>query len=416
MELVPKNFKQTDIGQIPIDWEVKELAEILDTTQLGGNYSNGDIDSDYPLIKMGNLQRGYITLNKIQYIKNGIVPSDKDLLKYGDVLFNTRNTLDLVGKVAIWRNEMPIAYFNSNIMRLEFNKNLISSDFFMNLIFNTKLSIFQLKCIATGTTSVAAIYTRDLLKINIPIPTKAEQTAIATALSDADNYITHLEKLIAKKRLIKQGAMQELLKPKEGWVVKKLGEIGRTFGGLSGKKKDDFQNGTYPYIPFMNIMSNPVIDTSYFDYVKIGRTENQNKAIKGDLFFNGSSETPEEVGMCSVLLEDIPNLYLNSFCFGFRLINQKEINGLYLSYFFRSTEGRNLIFSSAQGATRYNLSKNNFLKLEIHTPQIEEQNSITEILSEIDAEIKYLEKQLTKANSIKQGMMQQLLTGKFRLV
>ena len=117
--------------------------------------------------------------------------------------------------------------------------------------------------------------------------------------------------------MIKQGAMQRLLQPKEGWEVKKLGSIGKPYGGLSGKSKSDFEDGKFPYIPFMNIMSNPIIDIDYFDFVKVGIDESQNKAIKGDLFFNGSSETPEEVGMCSVLLDDIPNLYLNSFCFGF---------------------------------------------------------------------------------------------------
>ena len=102
------------------------------------------------------------------------------------------------------------------------------------------------------------------------------------------------------------------------WEVKKLGSIGTTYGGLTGKSKVDFQNGQFPYIPFMNIMSNPIIDTTYFDYVHVAAHENQNRTQKGDLFFNGSSETPQELGMCSVLLHDIPNLFLNSFCFGFR--------------------------------------------------------------------------------------------------
>lgn len=257
----------------------------------------------------------------------------------------------------------------------------------------------------------------EMEKFLFPLPpTQAEQTAIATALSDADSYITHLEKLIAKKRLIKQGAMQELLKPKEGWVVRKLGEIGKTFGGLSGKTKADFKNGIYPYIPFTNIMNNTVIDTSHFDYVNLRSFENQNRAFKDDLFFNGSSETPEEVGMCSVLLENVENLYLNSFCFGFRPFEKELFEGLYLAYYFRSGYGRKFIYASAQGATRYNLSKNNFLNLELPLPPIEEQTMIAQIFKDIDGQIKALETQLTKAKNIKQGMMQQLLTGKIRLV
>jgi len=198
--------------------------------------------------------------------------------------------------------------------------------------------------------------------------------------------------------------------------VKKLGDIAKTYGGLSGKTKDDFHNGIFPYIPFLNILSNPIIDTTYFDFVNIGSGETQNKASKGDLFFNGSSETPEEVGMCSVLLDDIENLYLNSFCFGLRLFNQNEFYALYLSYFFRSGEGRKLLFSLAQGATRYNLSKTNFLKLEFPLPNYEEQLRIARIIGDMDSEISALGKKLHKTKNIKQGLMQSLLTGKIRLI
>ena len=165
----------------------------------------------------------------------------------------------------------------------------------------------------------------------------------------------------------------------------------------------------------MNIMRSPVIDISYLDEVYIGPNESQNKAIKGDLFFNGSSETPEEVGLCSVLLKNIPNLYLNSFCFGFRLFDQDKINGLYLAYFFRSDEGRKLFFSLAQGATRYNLSRANFLKLEFAIPSPEEQTHIATILSDMDKEIELIEQQLAKYQTLKQGLMQELLTGRIRL-
>ncbi|HMU98894.1 MAG TPA: restriction endonuclease subunit S [Chitinophagales bacterium] len=411
-----EKFKNTEIGEYPNDWIVEDFGEIISSVQLGGNYPNNDEDGEFILIKMGNLNRGYIDLKKKYYIKKGITPNEIDRLHFGDVIFNTRNTLDLVGKVAIWKNEINPAFFNSNIMRIKFNEEKISSNDFMNLILNTPNSLYQLRGIATGTTSVAAIYPRDLFKIKIPLPTKAEQTAIATALNDADALIQKLEQLIAKKRNIKTGAMQELLKPKEGWEWTTVDKLGKPFGGLSGKAKADFKDGNCPYIPFMNVMSNPIIDTTYFDYVKITPTESQHKAEKGDLFFNGSSETPEEVGMCSVLLEDIPNLYLNSFCFGFRLFKEQKNNGLYLAYFFRSSYGRKIFYILAQGATRHNLSKSNFLKIEIQIPEPDEQVKIATILRDIDDEIQELEKQLEKYKMIKQGMMQSLLTGKIRLV
>jgi type I restriction enzyme S subunit len=166
----------------------------------------------------------------------------------------------------------------------------------------------------------------------------------------------------------------------------------------------------------MNIMSNPVLDKSFLHYVKIKIGEIQNVALKGDLFFNGSSETPEEVGMCSVLSDDIPNLYLNSFCFGFRLNKEYKTDGLYLSYFIRSSQGRILFYSLAQGATRYNLSKANFSNLSIPLPDPMEQKKIAVILYDMDNEITALNWKLEKYRKIKLGMMQNLLTGKIRLV
>ena len=187
-------------------------------------------------------------------------------------------------------------------------------------------------------------------------------------------------------------------------------------GGLSGKCKVDFGQGDALYIPFMNVMSNPIIDTTFFENVNVKFTEVQNKAQQGDLFFNTSSEIPEEVGMCSVLFHDVDNLYLNSFCFGFRLNNDKEHNPLFLSYLFRSDVGRKLMYSLAQGATRYNLSKNNFYKLELYLPKHKEQTAIAEILLDMDDEIDKLTQKLNKYKNIKQGMMQELLTGKVRLI
>ena len=270
--------------------------------------------------------------------------------------------------------------------------------------------------------TINQITNRDLASFKLPLPPLPEQAAIATALSDMDALIAHTEKLIEKKKAIKQGVMQRLLSPydqdgnlKEGWVKKRLGEYGKTYGGLTGKSKKDFGFGGGKYIPFMNIMSNPVIDVTYLETVDVKVGEVQNKAMNGDLFFNGSSETPEEVGMCSVLMKDVGNLYLNSFCFGFRLSDLEEVNGLFLAYYFRSHVGRELLFSLAQGATRYNLSKTNLLKLELGLPSKGEQDSIAHLLANMDEELDKISKILLKLQHQKQGMMQSLLTGRIRI-
>jgi len=159
-----------------------------------------------------------------------------------------------------------------------------------------------------------------------------------------------------------------------------------------------------------------LIDCGAFDSVRVFAAESQNRVAKGDLFFNGSSETPEEVGMCALLAEDAEDVYLNSFCFGFRMRDAAKADGLYLAYYFRSGQGRELLKSLAQGATRYNLSKTAILRVAFPLPTTSEQVAIAAVLSEMDTELAALEVKLTKARQIKQGMMQELLTGRTRLI
>src|SRR5699024_6715817 len=192
-------------------WEEKKLGELVIRNELGGNYSNSKNRTSFPLIKMGNLNRGIINLDDLHYASNPSEVSERDRLDYGDLLFNTRNTPKLVGKVAVWRNELPKAYYNSNLMKLEFDENYIASNFFMNYTMNTESFIEKLKSIATGTTSVAAIYTRDLFTLNISVPPKEEQKASSQILNDMDKEIQALQSKRDKYQQIKQGMMQELL-------------------------------------------------------------------------------------------------------------------------------------------------------------------------------------------------------------
>ena len=293
---------------------------------------------------------------------------------------------------------------------------------YLGYFFNAPIYHNQLLPYIVGI-KVSSISKKTIRNTMILRPCLEEQQAIAEVLSDVDSLISSLTKLISKKKKIKQGVMQELLtgeKRLEGfngeWKIMHVSNIGKTYGGLAGKTKADFGHGNSKYIPFMNVMSNPVIDMGFLENVKIADGEFQNNVKMGDLFFNTSSETPEEVGMCSVLLEDVDNLYLNSFCFGFRVNDLSSFYPLYLSYFFRSDVGRKLMFSLAQGATRYNLSKNYFNKLRVALPGIEEQIAIANIISDMDAEIEALEQKLSKYKAIKQGMMHELLNGRIRLI
>jgi type I restriction enzyme S subunit len=263
----------------------------------------------------------------------------------------------------------------------------------------------------------------DMKRLFLPAPPLEEQRAIAVALGDVDALLDGLDRLIAKKRDIKQAAMQQLLTGQtrlpgfcNKWEPKVLGDLGSTFGGLTGKTSADFGEGSGQYITFMNVMANVVIDCGTFERVRISPTESQNQVLKSDLIFNGSSETPEEVALCALYMAAVPNLFLNSFCFGFRFHALAQADGLFLAYYFRSEEGRKLTKSLAQGSTRYNLSKTALLKSSVRLPPLPEQIAIANVLSDMDAETAALKQRLAKTRDIKRAMMQELLTGRTRLI
>lgn len=400
------------------NWEKKKLGEVMIEGKLGGNYENSESNLGIPIIKMGNINRGIISLDKIQYLPIQENFNEDNILKDGDLLFNTRNTLELVGKVAIWRNELPFALYNSNLMRITFNQLFEKTNRFMNSYFNTKKSTSQLYSFATGTTSVAAIYGRDLVNFEISFPTLPEQTKIANFLTAIDGKIQSLKK---KKDLLEQykkGIMQKLFsqelrfKTSDGndfpdWEVKKLGEVGKTYGGLSGKSKEDFGIGK-PYIQYKQIFDDSKIDISRFELVDIKENENQNKVNFGDVFFTVSSETPNEIGMSSVLLDEVAELYLNSFCFGFRANSLNDLSPYFSQYLFRSENFRNEIIKLAQGSTRYNMSKIQLMKIEIGLPCLKEQTLIANFLSAIDDKINHTQTEILKTEHWKKGLLQKM--------
>jgi type I restriction enzyme S subunit len=413
---IKKGYKKTLMGEIPSDWEFDEFSEVMDGFTSGQTpyraikrYYTGEI----PWITSGELNYNIVTETNEKITEEALRNTGLKIIPKGTFLFAITG-LEAAGTRGSCAITGTDAATNQSCMALYPKKNKLTTSYlyYYYLQYGNELALQY--CQGTKQQSFTSKIAK---RLPIVFPSKIkEQNEITAAIGEVDSLIKTLKKIIDKKQSIKQGMMQRLFTPKPDWGLKLLEEIGKPYGGLSGKSKSDFHNGNCPYIPFMNVLSNPVIDSEYFDYVKIRKGESQNLAMKGDLFFNGSSETPEDVGMCSVLLKDIPNLYLNSFCFGFRLRRELNINSLYLSYFFRSDVGRRIIYSSAQGATRYNLSKGNFLKLQIQLPSPNEQDDISVLLFDIDKEIFKMEAKLKKIVQVKQGMMQTLLTGKIRLL
>jgi len=411
-------YKQTEMGIVPEDWNVYELGSILKSMQLGGNYKNSERETNWPLIKMGNLGRGNIKLDKVEFVNSSQPPAIHDRLKEGDVLLNTRNTLDLVGKVAIWRNELPEAYFNSNIMRMEFDEEKVASKYFMNNILNTPQSLKNLRGIAIGTTSVAAIYNRDLVKIRVVLPTKAEQEAIAEVLSDADALIESLENLIAKKRQIKQGAMQELFRSKQSDEVRPLYEVSTLKGriGWQGLKQQEFTtNEEQPFlITGMNFKDGEI---RWNEVYHISDTRYE---MAKDIQLRPGDVLMTKDGTIGKILyvDKIPypgKASLNSHLLLFRPI-RGSYSPKYLYYQLCSQRFKDFIELSKSGTTFFGMSQAAVGNYPVLLPKIEEQISSAAILSDMDLEIAALEEKLAKTRQIKQGMMQELLTGRIRLV
>ncbi len=196
----------------------------------------------------------------------------------------------------------------------------------------------------------------------------------------------------------------------------RLRDVGSTYGGLTGKTKADFSCGDASFVTFLEVINSTRLRGHALERVRVTEGERQNRVMRGDLLFNGSSETPEEVALSSVVDFDPDTFtFLNSFCFGFRLRADAQVDPTYLAYFFRSSSGRALVASLAQGATRYNIAKTKFLDVELALPSIAHQREIAQSLGHADDLIATLERLIAKKQSIKQGLMQQLLTGSTRL-
>ena len=442
-------FKMTEMGLIPEDWEVKRLGDV------SSNFNYGVGAEAVPYIEGPR----YIRITDIDENSHKFTPDQtvaaafsdpNSIVNDGDIL--VARTGASVGKSYLYDKSDGDLIFAGFLMRFH-PIEVISAYVYRQTLTGR---YWQWIASESARSGQPGINIQQLKSFQIPVPPLAEQKKIAEVLSDVDELLAAMTTLIEKKRAIKQGAMQELLTGKKrlpgfggkslrslrplrdkksptenaeiaefkqtelgeipvDWEVKRLGDCGFCFNGITGKSGNDFGHGKSRYITFLNVLTNIVIDSSILELVNICSNEKQNEVRQGDIFFNTSSETPEEVGLCAVLEEDVKSVYLNSFCFGFR-ITDNDVSGKFLAYWFRSAAGRTLMTTLAQGSTRYNLSKESFRGAYVCIPpSLAEQKAIAEVLSDMDAEIEALEAKRAKYESIKQGMMQELLTGKIRL-
>ena len=427
---VKAGYKQTEIGVIPEDWQILSVGALLKN-----NYLIDHIDGNHgelypkshefkpfgvPYIRATDFFSGTVSYSDCRYLSaTRAAQFKKGISIDNDVLFAHNAT---VGPVALLKIQLPFVIISTTATYYRANLSKLSNLYLMHTL-RSHLFADQYKTIMAQSTRNQVPITAQR-KLKIIIPPLPEQHAIAQALSDVDELIARLDQLIEKRRALKTATMQQLLTGKTRlagfsgeWQQKTFGNLGNTYGGLTGKTKSDFGIGDAKYVTFMNVMSNVLLKVENFEHVAVKPEETQNRVRQGDLLFNGSSETPEDLALCSFVGVDVDELFLNSFCFGFRLKETSDADGRFLAYYVRSDVGRKIMQSLAQGSTRYNVSKSAFLKAKLHLPPSHgEQVAIAATLSDMDAELTELAHRRDKTIALKQGMMQELLTGRTRLV
>lgn len=192
-------------------------------------------------------------------------------------------------------------------------------------------------------------------------------------------------------------------------ITTTLGTLGATYSGLSGKTGRDFGHGVGRYVPFSNVMRAPLVDLGWLERVEVSPSEQQNEVAAGDVLFNGSSETPEEVGFGSFVEAHEGTLFLNSFCFGYRIRRADLLDGRFLAHWSRSQAGRRFFQPLAQGSTRYNLSKRAMLQAPIAFPSVEKQRVAAAILDDCDRLVASTSRLLDKKRDLRNGALVELL-------
>lgn len=276
------------------------------------------------------------------------------------------------------------------------------------LYFYLSTDIFKHFGYKTGTgLKVFGISYKELAKFKLKEPSVTEQKKIVKLLFLIENAINLQQRKLKLLRTLKSGLSFKLFNKKHLNNLSQisLDQIGQTYSGLTGKSKKDFGHGHAFYVSYLNVNQNEIGNPKQIDRIEIDKK--QNLVQKNDIFFTISSETPEEVGLTSLWPVSCKRLYLNSFCFGFR-INTKMFIPLYLGYLFRSEYFREKVLPLAQGISRYNLSKNNVLKIKIGQEEIAIQEKYAKVMNDLDSDILRQKKKVKELKLCKKFFLQNM--------
>ena len=386
------------------EWKMCTIGEL--TTKVGSGVTPRGGEAVYkteghPFVRSQNVGLGNLLLDDIAFIDEETHLRQKSTeLQFNDVLLNITGAS--IGRSALVDKQIVGGNVNQHVCIIRTKENLVPSficSFLLSNYGQRQIDSFQ----AGGNRQ--GLNFEQIKSIKITIPSKDEQIKIAKLLRAIDERIATQNKIIEKLQSLIKGLNDHILKNIEGDQVC-FADLGEAYGGLSGKSGDDFGCGD-PFITYMNVYQNTYISENDYELVQIAPDEKQNSVQYGDALFTLSSETPEEVGMGAVYLGKSQKLYLNSFCFGVHFHGNRVLPQ-YIAHFISSTSFRKAIYPLAQGSTRFNLQKQDFMRMKFVLPSLEEQKRIATAL---DALYNHLanEKLLTEQYLLlKQYLLQQM--------
>ncbi|MCE1480276.1 restriction endonuclease subunit S [Enterobacter hormaechei] len=445
--VIPVGLKLTEVGAIPEEWNICQLEDL--GTSSSPAIKAGPFGSS--LTKSIYVKSGYKVYGQEQVIKGNheygdyFISDDKfRQLKSCEVIENDilLSLVGTAGKLLVIPKNSAKGIINPRLLRFRFDKEKIDS-FFFKFLFEDRAIQELLAANAQGGT-MAVLNASILKRLKIPLPSLKEQKAIASVLSDTDALITTLEQLISKKKSIKTASMQQLLTGRtrlpqftkhpdgtrkgyktselgrvpEDWTVLTYGQIFDFLSTSTNARSDLSHDGEYGYIHYGDIHTkwNNKLDASAVELPKISRKLVCSSFLEnGDVIMADASEDYNGIGK-SIEICNISNKKIVAGLHTYLLRDKyKQLSDGYRGYLHSNANVKKIIEQLATGMKVFGISKNNLLSVPVPVPSKQEQTAIATILSDMDAELEALEQKLAKVRDIKQGMMQQLLTGRIRL-
>jgi type I restriction enzyme S subunit len=415
---VKPGYKRTEVGVIPEEWEVKPMGELgqvrtgpFGTLLKADEYAGTD---GVPLVSVGEIGEGsFRVTDKTPRVPAKVVRRlPQYVLKTGDIVFGRKGAVDRSALVGPSQHGW---FLGSDGISLRLNDACNPS--YVAWQFQRPEVRAWLIQNAVGTT-MASLNQKMLAGVTVPWAPRTEQQAIATALSDVDALLTQLDRLIAKKRDIKQAAMRQLLTGKtrlpgfDGeWKAKRLGDLGEFLKG-SGVTRDQSNSGDLPCIRYGEIYTshNDVV-RAFQSFISHSVAATALRLRKSDILFAGSGETKEEIGKCVAFVDDF-EAYAGG---DIVVLRPRSADAVFIGYALNAPAVAKQKASRGQGDAVVHISAAALADIEVALPEVAEQTAIATLLSDLDAELTALEARRDKTHALKQGMMQELLTGRTRL-